>query len=121
MRTLLTLLLASFALAQDSKPQSFLVVYKPGPAFQTGKPMSAQPLGDHGRYLLTLHSKGILKIAGPFTDDSGGAIMFTAASESEAKEIVMKDPAVASGVFVYDLHPWGLVDWEARSRKAAGK
>ena len=124
MRNLLCALIGVFGcamFAQQSQPSTYLVIYKPGPAFLTGKPISAQPLGDHGRYLLSLHSKGTLKIAGPFTDDSGGALMFSAASDAEAKEIITKDPAVISGVFVYEMHPWGLVDWESWSKKAPAK
>jgi uncharacterized protein YciI len=122
----LLFLLARTAGAQqaDSSPTSkptakstFLVVYKPGPKWLTGKPLAEQPLREHGRYMLSLYSKGDLKIAGPFTDDSGGAVVLNVADEAAAKSIVMNDPAVVTGVFVYELHPWGLVDWESRLKK----
>jgi len=122
----LLLLVARTAGAQQasssptSKPtakSAFLVVYKPGPKWLTGKPLAEQPLGEHGRYILSLFSKGALKIAGPFTDDSGGAAVLNVADEAAAKRIVMNDPAVLTGVFVYELHPWGLVDWESRRKK----
>ena len=113
-RFLLLLAAAGVLFAQES--QTFLVVYKPGPKFIAGKPLSQQPLGEHGAYMLTLYKKGILKMAGPFTDDAGGAVMFSARSLALAKLIVLTDPAVANGIFSYDLHPWGLVDWEARAK-----
>ena len=91
----------------------FLVVYKPGPAWLPGKPLTQQPLGEHGRYMLDLYSQGHIKIAGPFSDDSGGALVLYAANQDEAKNMVTKDPAVVSGVFIYELHPWSLVDWES--------
>ena len=73
-----------------------------------------QPLGEHGRYMLNLFSQGHIKIAGPFSDDSGGAVVLYAANQDEAKNMVMKDPGVISGVFIYELYPWSLVDWENR-------
>ena len=122
----LLFLLARTAGAQqaDSSPtnkptakSTFLVVYKPGPKWLTGKPLAEQPLREHGRYMLSLYSKGDLKIAGPFTDDSGGAVVLNVADEAAAKSIVRNDPAVVTGVFVYELHPWGLVDWESSLKK----
>lgn len=99
--------------APDTK-STFLVIYKPGSAWLPGKPLAQQPLREHGRYMLDLYSQGRLKIAGPFSDDSGGAVVLYAANQDEAKSTVMKDPAVVTGVFVYELHPWSLVDWESR-------
>ena len=96
---------------------AFLVVYRPGPAFLPGKPLSQQPLREHGIYILSLHVKGALKEAGPFGDDTGGAAVFEAADETEARAIVAADPAVTSGIFLADLHPWTLVDWAARAKK----
>ena len=90
---------------------TFLVIYKPGPAWLPGKPMAEQPLREHGKYMLSLYSRGELKIAGPFSDETGGAVVLNVASDADAKNIVAKDPAVVTGVFVYELHPWGLVDW----------
>ncbi|MBZ5603813.1 MAG: YciI family protein [Acidobacteriia bacterium] len=115
-RRLALLALFTAALFAQST-QTFLVVYKPGPKFIAGKPIAAQPLGEHGRYMMSLYQKGILKIAGPFTDDAGGAVMFSAATPADAKSIVEHDPAVINGIFSYDLHPWGLVDWQSRANK----
>jgi uncharacterized protein len=101
---------------QPARP-TFLVVYRPGPAFLAGKPLAQQPLQEHGRYILSLYVKGALKHAGPFGDDTGGAAVFEATDETEAKAIVAADPAVVSGVFLADLHPWTLVDWQKYVRK----
>ncbi len=67
--------------------------------------------------MLSLYTKGVLKFAGPFTDNTGGAVAFEAESEDAAKQIVASDPAVVSQVFTAELHPWGLVDWERRIKK----
>lgn len=96
---------------------TYLVVYRPGPAWLPGMPLAEQPLREHGRYILSLYVKGSLKSAGPFLDDSGGAAVFEAASEEEARAVVAADPAVVSGVFLGELHPWRLVDWERHVKK----
>jgi uncharacterized protein YciI len=98
-------------------PSTFLLVYKPGPAWLPGKPLKQQPLGDHGKYMLSLYSQGTMKSAGPFMDDSGGAVILNAADQAAATAIAANDPAVTSGVFVYELHPWRPVDWDRRLQK----
>lgn len=92
--------------------QTFLVVYRPGPAWLTGQPISAQPLQEHGRFLLALYRKGQLRLAGPFSDDTGGALVLEALNESQARTVVDADPAVVDAIFTYELHPWTLVLWE---------
>jgi uncharacterized protein YciI len=65
----------------------------------------------------SLYGKGSLKFAGPFLDDMGGAVVLEADNETEAKAVVASDPAVVGGVFVPEIHPWRLVDWERRVKK----
>jgi uncharacterized protein YciI len=45
-------------------------------------------------------------------------MVFEAESEEEAAAVVAADPAVISKVFVGELHPWRLVDWEQRAKTA---
>jgi len=108
---------ARWASAGAPATTTYLVVYKPGPSWLQGKPLVEQPLKEHGRYILSLYVKGSLKSGGPFSDGAGGAAVFEAASDEEAKAVVAADPAVISGVFVAELHPWGLVDWSRRVKK----
>jgi hypothetical protein len=93
---------------------TYLVIYRPGPAWLPGKPLKQQPLREHGK----LFESGTLRFAGGFGDDSGGALAFSAPTPEAALEIVQKDPAVISGLFLYELHPWGLVDWPDRLAKS---
>ena len=44
--------------------------------------------------------------------------MASAADLTAAEALVQNDPAVQTGLFLYDLHPWRLVDWEKRLSKA---
>jgi hypothetical protein len=39
------------------------------------------------------------------------------ADESKAKAIVAEDPAVKSGIFIYELHPWELKPWDEYSKR----
>lgn len=70
--------------------------------------------------MLSLYIKGSMKLAGPLTDDAGGAVLLAVADESEAKRIVAADPAVKSGIFVYEMHPWKLQPWDEFAKKAKG-
>src|SRR5215470_2653235 len=79
---------------------TYLVVYRPGPAWVSGKPLTEQPLKEHGQYMLSLYKKGILKLAGPFTDNAGGAVVFEAENEDDTKAVVAVDPAVTSKIFL---------------------
>ena len=92
--------------------QAFLVMYRPGPAWLVGQPISAQPLQAHGRFLLALYRKGQLRLAGPFSDNAGRALVLEAPDECQARILVDTDPAVIDAVFTYELHPWSLVPWE---------
>ena len=90
---------------------TFLVVYRPGPAWLDGQPIAAQPLTAHGRFLLALYKKGQLRMAGPFGDDTGGALVLEVPDEARARIIIDSDPAVTDAVFTYELHLWALVPW----------
>jgi len=104
--------LASAQPVAPTDKTTFLVIYRPGPAWVPGKPVMAQPPKEHGTYLIGLFAKGTMKLAGPFTDDSGGAVVLEAASQAEATAIVKADPAVQKAIFRYEIHPWRLVPWE---------
>jgi uncharacterized protein len=102
---------------QIAKKSTFLVIYRPGPAWVKGKSVSQQPLKEHGKYMLSLYVKGSMKLAGPLTDDAGGAVVLEVADDSEAKAIVAEDPAVKSGIFVCEMHPWELKPWDKYVKK----
>ena len=110
--------LAEAATPTASSNATFLVVYRPGPTFKAGKPLKEQDLKAHGQYMLELYAQGVLLSGGGFADDSGGAWVASAADLTAAQALVQNDPAVRTGLFLYDLHPWRMVDWEKRLSKA---
>ncbi len=101
----------------EKTKETYLVIYRPGPAWLKGKSIFEQPLKEHGKYMLSLYIKGSMKLAGPFTDNAGGAVLLAVAEESEAKAIVAEGPAVKSGIFVYEMHPLKLQPWNEFAKK----
>ena len=105
--------------ASGSKARTYLVVYRAGENWIPGQPVMAQPIKEHGPYMLELYRQGILKQAGPFGDGSGGAAVFEAQDDAAARAVVEADPAVQTRVFAFDLHPWTLVPWADRVKASA--
>ena len=53
-----------------------------------------------------LKARGVLKLAGPFADRSGGMMVVQASSAEDAVGLLKDDPAVQSGRLVPDVRPW---------------
>ena len=113
---------ATLAASAPEPPPStkarYLVVYRPGPAWVAGKPVGEQPLKDHFKYMIDLHVAGALEMAGPFLDDTGGAMVVRVADDAEAKRLIAADPAVTGGVMLADVRPWRWVDWSQFVQKS---
>jgi uncharacterized protein len=92
--------------------QRFVILYSPGPAWLAGKPIWEQPLQAHGDYVHKLYLRGVLVMAGPFTDSTGGMDIIDVTDEKEANAILAGDPAVQENIFTAHLHPWFSVDWK---------
>ncbi len=95
--------------ASDGPPRPrplFAIVYRPGPAWLRGEPVSRQPLAPHAAYVERLLGEGRLVLAGPFLDDAGGLAVIEAESLEEARRVLAEDPALASGVMTGAVHPW---------------
>jgi len=93
--------------------KTFLVLYRPGPAWIPGCSVFEQPLEAHGSYVQKLYRAGKVRFAGPFTDSSGGAsLLELEGGETEARAIAENDPAVTAGIFTITIYPWHLVSWE---------
>ena len=104
--------------APSDARSTYLVIYRAGPSWPSGAPIRALPLREHGRYMLELYRQSVLRFAGSFADDSGGAVMFDAENDAAARAIVDADPAVISGIFTFQLHRWALVPWAEIAKRA---
>jgi uncharacterized protein len=107
-------LVAPAATAQPAAPSAqpvplFLFMYRPGPAWEAGKPMQQQKLGPHGAYMRKLTAEGRVVAGGPWLDVDGGMGIVRAASLDEAKAVLAADPAITSGVFTAEIRTWQLM------------
>jgi uncharacterized protein YciI len=74
----------------------------------TSKVSAARP--PHRAYLAEIKKAGKLVVAGPFTDMSGGLIVYEADSQEAAEQLIRSDPFFAHGVFVkWTIRPWNPV------------
>ncbi len=111
-----SLLLAARA-ADVPKQSTFLVIYRPGSAWLPGKPVEEQGLAEHFQYMLDLYEQGAMKQAGPFTDDSGGALILEAVDAAAAQSLIASDPAVRANKMAFEIRPWRLVPWDRHLQK----
>jgi uncharacterized protein YciI len=96
----------------------FVVIYTPGPAWQTGKTVTEQPFyREHGKYMKQVFAARQLLMGGAFLDNQGGLGILDVEGEAQAREIVTHDPAVLARVFEPYLHPWHAYfnQYQARS------
>ena len=110
---------AGWLLAQSQPPsKQYVVLVKRGPRWVAGKSVEEQALGNHGRYLQEQMTKGVLQLAGPFLDDSGGLILYNARDEAEVRAIAKHDPGVVAGILAIDsIRPFDLA-FDAASGKS---
>jgi|SRR6516162_2234437 len=87
--------------------RQYVVLLRRGPRWVQNKSVTEQPLLEHGRYLNEQMSKGLLQLAGPFLDDSGGLILFNATDEVEVRAITARDPGIANQILeVESIRPF---------------
>jgi hypothetical protein len=81
-----------------------IMTLKPGP--NINHPELKQIIWEHGRRNFELRAEGLLSIVCPVTADADiqGFGIFNV-NEEETKKILDGDPAVAAGIFVYDVYP----------------
>src|SRR6266436_5360762 len=81
-----------------------IILLKPGP--KADQPDIKKIIWEHGRRNFALRADGLLSIVCPVTAETGvnGLGIFNASPE-ETRKIMDGDPAVQSGVFVYEVHP----------------
>lgn len=63
-------------------------------------------IAPHQTFLQGLRQAGFLQLAGPFTDQSGGAYLLQAESLSAAIALVQQDPLVLTGSSELKVYEW---------------
>jgi uncharacterized protein YciI len=112
---------ASAQTAEKKEPEHKMVQFqmallKRGPNWQAthtkGSSVTAGPMSEHGKYVVSLLESGKAVIAGPFSDDGDviGVYILRAANAEEAKTLVDNDPAVKGGHLVAEIIPWWSED-----------
>jgi uncharacterized protein len=61
---------------------------------------------EHYAFLDQLKRQGILELAGPFTDKSGGAYLIKAANLDEARALAFSDPVHTTNSSVVTVYEW---------------
>jgi uncharacterized protein YciI len=62
----------------------------------------------HLAFLEEQDSRGKILARGPFTDGSGGLVIYRASSLEEAQDIAASDPYVTEGARRLELHEWAM-------------
>jgi uncharacterized protein YciI len=92
-----------------ARPVRYVVFHRPGPKWKPGIDFREQEgVGDHVHHYLQLHRQGKLELGGPFLlQDAGGMMVATKdVSRQELETFAAADPAVQSGLLVFEIRPW---------------
>ena len=92
-----------------SRRVRFVVFHRPGPTWKPGIDFREQEgVGDHVQHYLKFHEKGKLELGGPFlVQDVGGMMVATReVTQEELQAYAAADPAVLSGLLVFEIRPW---------------
>jgi uncharacterized protein YciI len=95
-----------------TRPVRYVVFHSPGPKWQDGIDFREQDgVSDHVQHYLRLHEQGRLELGGPFLlPDMGGMMVATKdVSQEELEAFAAADPAVQSGLLIYEIRPWFTV------------
>lgn len=87
----------------------YVVFHRPGPKWQAGVDFREQAsVREHVGHSLKLHEQGKLELDGPFlVQDAGGMMVATKeVSQKELETFAATDPAVQSGLLLYEVRPW---------------
>jgi uncharacterized protein YciI len=85
----------------------FVVIYTSGPAWQSGKRVTEQPMfREHLQYMQQVFAARQLLMGGPLLDTESALAILDVASVVQARDIVAHDPWVQARVLEPQLHPW---------------
>jgi len=97
---------------ETSRPIRYVVLNKPGLKWQYGIEYREQPgVGEHVQHYLKFHEQGKLELGGPFLlpDVGGMMVAIKDVTQQELEAHAIANPAVQSGLLVYEICPWMTV------------
>ena len=75
-----------------------------------GNPERLEHRPAHRELVADLKKRGLIRMAGPYADESGALLVFDVGSEAEFEELVAADPYYrAPGVTIAAKREWNLV------------
>jgi uncharacterized protein YciI len=86
-----------------------VVIHLPGPAWQLGVDFREQPgVYEHVNHYQQLHEQGKLDLGGPFLlpDTVGMMLSSKGVTRDEIELFAADDPAVQSGLLLFEIRPW---------------
>ncbi|MEO8134291.1 MAG: YciI family protein [Betaproteobacteria bacterium] len=101
--------ITSAAQDKSAKDVRFVVVHSVGPNWKPGVPAFEQEgLRQHVGHYAGLLKSGKLLMGGPFMDQRSGGIMIAQpdVTEDELRKFAAEDPAVKSGLLMFEVRPW---------------
>jgi uncharacterized protein YciI len=93
----------------NPRPIRYVVFHTPGPKWKHGIDFRGQDgVGEHVQHYLKFHEQGKLTLGGPFLlQDMGGMMVATRdVSREELESFAAEDPAVKTGLLLYEVRPW---------------
>ena len=85
------------------------VRFRAGPTWTSGPPEEQPGWDEHAAFVDELMERGIFVMGGPYSDYSGSHTLLENVTEDEARELVLQDPFVATGVFeLDDVRAWNV-------------
>ena len=94
-----------------------VVRWRAGPAWTSGPPEEQPGWDEHAEFIDELIERGTFVMGGPYADYSGSHSILEGIEEEDARELVLRDPFVASGVFVLeDVRAWNIYVDELTAR-----
>jgi uncharacterized protein YciI len=86
-----------------------VVRWRAGPTWTSGPPEDQPGWDEHAAFVDELMERGIFVMGGPYSDYSGSHTLLENVTEDEARELVLQDPFVATGVFeLDDVRAWNV-------------
>lgn len=91
---------------RSTKALLFAVMYRPGPAWRPGVPMSGQALREHVAYYRAAAASGRVFAGGALPAIDGGLAILVLPDLQAARAFLSADPAILNGTFVGEVNLW---------------